>query len=82
MIHNKNSKQKYVTDMNNNNTNTSKLKRIAAFIGLIIIAAAVIVMIYGMLIGDTSLIMAAIFCLVVIPAIMYLFLLVAKLSKH
>ena len=77
--------------MNNNNTNNnntinnttnSTLKRIAAVIGLIIIAAAVIAMIYGMLTGDTSLIMAAIFCLVVIPAIMYLFLLLARLARR
>lgn len=57
-------------------------KRIAAVIGLIVIAAALIAMLYGMLTHNTSLIMAAIFCLVVIPALIYLFLLVAKLVKH
>lgn len=57
-------------------------KRIAAIIGLIIIAAAIIVMLYGMLTHNTSLILAAIFCLVVIPALIYLFLLVTRLIRR
>ncbi len=57
-------------------------KRIAAIIGLIIIAAAIIVMLYGMLTHNTALIMAAIFCLIVIPALIYLFLLITRLLKR
>lgn len=58
------------------------IKKTAAIIALILIAAIIIVMIYGTLTHNTSLIMAAIFCLVVIPAMIYLFLLLLRISKR
>ena len=66
-----------ITNMDKKHTTP---KRIAAIIGLIIIAAAIFVLLFGMLTQNTSLIMAAIFSLVVIPALIYLFLLVIKLA--
>ena len=66
-----------ITNMDKKHTTP---KRIAAIIGLIIIAAAILVLLIGMLTQNTSLIMAAIFSLVVIPALIYLFLLVTKLG--
>ena len=58
------------------------IKKTAAIIALILIATIIIVMIYGTLTHNTSLIMAAIFCLVVIPAMIYLFLLLLRISKR
>ncbi len=64
------------------NSRHSILKRTAAIIGLIIIAAFIILMLYGLLTQNNGLIMASIFCLIVIPALIYLFMLVLRISRR
>ena len=63
------------------NKKTPVCKRVAAVICLILIAFILVFLLYGMFTHNSGIIMASIFCLVIIPAIIYAFLLLIRISK-
>lgn len=63
------------------NKKTPVYKRVSAIICLILTAFILFFLLYGMFTHNTGIIMASIFCLVIIPAIIYTFLLLIRISK-
>ena len=63
------------------NKKTPVCKRVAAVICLILIAFILVFLLYGMFTHNTGILMASIFCLVIIPAVIYAFLLLIRISK-
>ena len=63
------------------NKKTPVYKRVAAVICLILIAFILVFLLYGMFTHNSGIIMASIFCLVIIPALIYAFLLLIRISK-
>lgn len=60
----------------------NKLKRTAAAAALIAFAAVLVIMIYAMFTHDQGLLMLSLVCLIIVPAIIYVFIIAAKLGKH
>ena len=65
-------------DMNDNRT---QIKRAAAVIALILIGCVLLMLIAGALKHNTGMILTALFLLVVVPVLIYLFLRLASILK-
>ena len=56
------------------NHNRTPFKRAAAILALILIGCILLMLIYGALIHHTGLMMTSLFCLIVVPVLIYLFM--------
>ncbi len=57
------------------------LKRIAAILMLVLLAVLLVAALYFAVIGETRYLLAVLFCLMVIPALIYIFIWFTNLTK-